>query len=1010
MLVGVVVLFAMTMASATSDSFCGEPSVDAASETGLYIWKDCQLVGSREQWYIKTTSGGSSTPLIYDGSVESSWRILGLQGINNSVEGSDVLSMPTIRTVDYSLRVINTGIDQIGFTIHTDSPTSTLLVDASQAIFAGPNKVAVTSPLSLDQDIASALPELSIDDVSADESDGELRFTISLSRAPGEGNSVTVDFETLNDTATFPSDFVRGQGSRTFTGSQLTKTVTVDLTDDCSNESTERFYLKLSNPVGATIAKDLGEGTTFDQDYYSNERLTNAGYVSVAQYNNQGTIGGQTAKPNDGIDDTVAIQAAIDDAVEGGLNVYFPAGEWQVSDTLYAVMRVDNDNGRWVQRDRRRSASIVGCSINRPIIKLVPSDNTFNNPSSNESRKPVLWVYAQARDANVRNSFTGSNDIIPGPVVGSRLADAMNHQGNISFNQVIKGIDFDLDASNTKGAIAIRHPGSQGSSISDVKADLGIDENASYAAFDNPPGQGGGLYNTEVNGGQYAVTTNRDVRFPVIVGARFIDQSNAAIRLENTENSMVVAGFYIKSRYPGANGVEMSRASSFANNISMADGKFRFDSAGSVAIKDLGSGLGERSIYLDNVYFDESISQYNVYKVIENEELGDVLREYGDHAPLPSLVARNYVYGGERAEILNNGVKTTGPNVAFGSISDHNGDSPSVDVLLAKHIWDSSFPNFQDHDAVNALEARDSTGRKYIENGAADVTAGLQRLIDDHQKIFLPIGDYNVTATIFLGKDTVLLGAGKTNTSIRATGNWPLGEPIIAIDPSLSAAQASEATTVLAHIMLRSQGGESNPTILRANSFIDWTAGSDSMVRDFMIGTDGYHGPVRSGERVTNKPAITIRDTGGGNWYGFMGEWTRLRYNTENDDYRGLLVENTRNSGQILNIYGLNIERSQSNPQSEFNNVANANIYSLKAEAQGSEPGDVLHIVDSTKVRVLGLTGNATPDENLIKVINSTDTSLLNIASVKPSANFNAVNEDDVSAVSGSKVGFLLRD
>ena len=63
---------------------------------------------------------------------------------------------------------------------------------------------------------------------------------------------------------------------------------------------------------------------------YSDLELEDYGYLSVSQFS-EGQPNGQTARPNDGIDDTQAIQAAMNRAITEGKSVYLPQGDWQVS-------------------------------------------------------------------------------------------------------------------------------------------------------------------------------------------------------------------------------------------------------------------------------------------------------------------------------------------------------------------------------------------------------------------------------------------------------------------------------------------------------------------------------------------------------------------------------------------------------------------------------------------------------------------------------------------------------
>ena len=500
-----------------------------------------------------------------------------------------------------------------------------------------------------------------------------------------------------------------------------------------------------------------------------------------------------------------------------------------------------------------------------------------------------------------------------------------------------------------------------------------------------------------MTGGQYAVTTNRDVRYPVIVGAEFIDQSAAAVQL-SAFSSLVMTGFHIKSSF-ASEGILMSAFCSncsFANNLNLIDGLIDLSDGQAIAVNN----EGDKSIFLKDVFFSGG-SSYQLFA--------------GPNAPVhwysgQTLHARDYLYFGRHSALSDNGVlnpdalgEQRGSLVAADQV-------PSVQELLARHIWNDSFPSFEDDDVVNAKTATDTNGQLYI-LGTADDTLALQNLINDHQKIFLPAGSYRVSQSLHLRKDTVLIGGEKHATKLLASGNWPLGEPILKIDPTLSEQEARQATTIVSRIMLSSSGGFQDA--MRKNSFLHWTAGRHSTVRDIAMGTDDYHGAAASDEMISNRPAFHIYDTGGGRWYGIFGEWTSLKFNTGDPGYRALKIENTVHYGEPLQIYGLNIERTRSNPQMEINNASNVSIYSFKAESHdGPLPedvaNDVLHINNADNISVIGLTGRATPVNNVIKVDNSQDIKLINISSIVPQTDYTAINTGFSDSIHGDKNAYLI--
>lgn len=109
---------------------------------------------------------------------------------------------------------------------------------------------------------------LSIDNVSITEGDSgtsTLQFTVSLARESND--SVTVDYTTVDGTATSPGDYTATTNTLTFGSSETSKTISVTINGDNSAEENETFEVRLSNPTGAQIADRVGVGTIINDDF-----------------------------------------------------------------------------------------------------------------------------------------------------------------------------------------------------------------------------------------------------------------------------------------------------------------------------------------------------------------------------------------------------------------------------------------------------------------------------------------------------------------------------------------------------------------------------------------------------------------------------------------------------------------------------------------------------------------------------------------------------------------------
>lgn len=106
--------------------------------------------------------------------------------------------------------------------------------------------------------------ELTAEDASAVENEGAIDFTVKLS-APSNV-LVSVDFATLDGTATGTGDYQPSNGELRFQPGETHKTVSVTVVNDTAIEGSENLHLVLSNPRNASLAKNTGVGIIIDDD------------------------------------------------------------------------------------------------------------------------------------------------------------------------------------------------------------------------------------------------------------------------------------------------------------------------------------------------------------------------------------------------------------------------------------------------------------------------------------------------------------------------------------------------------------------------------------------------------------------------------------------------------------------------------------------------------------------------------------------------------------------------
>jgi hypothetical protein len=113
------------------------------------------------------------------------------------------------------------------------------------------------------------LPTLSINNVSQTEGKSGITnytFTVTLSQASTE--AVTVNYSTLDGSATSANDYLAKSGTLTFAAGETSKTIDIQVNGDTNFELDETFRIKLSNASNAKIGSgvDIGVGTILDDD------------------------------------------------------------------------------------------------------------------------------------------------------------------------------------------------------------------------------------------------------------------------------------------------------------------------------------------------------------------------------------------------------------------------------------------------------------------------------------------------------------------------------------------------------------------------------------------------------------------------------------------------------------------------------------------------------------------------------------------------------------------------
>jgi CSLREA domain-containing protein len=110
-------------------------------------------------------------------------------------------------------------------------------------------------------------PSISIDDVAVTEGNtGTVTATFAVTLSSQSGGIVSVDYATVNGTATAPTDYVSESDTLSIPATETSGQIDVTVNGDLLDEPNETFVVNLSDPSGATLADPQGQGTIADDD------------------------------------------------------------------------------------------------------------------------------------------------------------------------------------------------------------------------------------------------------------------------------------------------------------------------------------------------------------------------------------------------------------------------------------------------------------------------------------------------------------------------------------------------------------------------------------------------------------------------------------------------------------------------------------------------------------------------------------------------------------------------
>ena len=204
-----------------------------------------------------------------------------------------------------------------------------------------------------------------------------------------------------------------------------------------SNSSTQELRSK-ARRLSTRFSLVILATTAATQFVHAQHRFpSDAGHVNVIDHG---------AAPDDGSDDTAAINAAIDHAIRSSNRyrtpriVYLPAGTYRVSGPIEGRISDHDWSGGW-----RAGMMLIGDGADRTILKLDDHAPGYGDPE-----KPK-WVVASGSENNTRG----------------REKNTMLGGGNEAFHHYLEGFTVDVGSGNP-GAIALDFVASNRGAVTDI--------------------------------------------------------------------------------------------------------------------------------------------------------------------------------------------------------------------------------------------------------------------------------------------------------------------------------------------------------------------------------------------------------------------------------------------------------------------------------------------------------------------------------------------------------------
>lgn len=524
-----------------------------------------------------------------------------------------------------------------------------------------------------------------------------------------------------------------------------------------------------------------------------NQTLASHGMVdaSAAPFN---------ADPSGIMDASDAINNALVFSRDHNLVTYLPAGDYRISKTIHIAGKGGNVsmNSFFTVLQGAR-----GESNGRTRLILAPNSPGFG------VRNPVpIVVHAYNPD--------------------SKASSGYNYTSH--FNQMVRNIDIIIGEGNS-AAVGIRMQGAEGCIVEDVY----IDARHGWKGAWGLPGSGGSTHGLTVLGGEIGVELRGYLDNgqlagsgtqpgPMISQLRLLDQTDIPL-VTRTRGSLTLVGFEIRSTV-ATKALRLERLGSenpWGGSLSLVDGVVELnpENVNELVDQQQWSSTGHGRGYTAHNVFIKGISQLDTASgLAADPQEWTRIRELAVVSPLVPHQGNDL-----KELIMKDGVVMDDLSVYDAQV----GLAPDRDYVR-HHGYGQQLPGFEPGDVLNLLDFGADPA------GTLDSTEALRSAIAAGRDIFIPMGDFKISDTVYLKSTTRLFGIHPRYSIIKAADpasgrRFAAASPGDPVAPMIVSPNDRQARTVISLLGIEAPRAAANHSRIPVLVYpLKWQSGRNSII------------------------------------------------------------------------------------------------------------------------------------------------------------------------------------